>query len=169
MAVIYELRGNGCVFRTGNQLVCRVCRWVSELPRLFGSRALTWERMDHGAAGLERIFCSSSSTNEKNGGRSPRNRCLPGPTPTIRRRGPLTRKQASYPRAIPPLRVQVATLCGMRSRLDFDILLAKSLEILNAYSLSVGTPAQEEWGAGLAPIAERIPGRSRRAAESTLG
>ena len=63
------------------------------------------------------------------------------------------------------LRVQIATLCGMRSIADFDILAR------NRWKYGTQIPFQserlrEEWEPGAAPIAERIQSlREAHAAE----
>ena len=154
MPVIYELRGRWLTFGelgvnlfSGCAVACRYCSdyWV---------RRMTWEKWTRGA-GRAGIFCSFSARREKNAGRSAQIAFSPTGDPYQSDEAARLTRKALLILEQYHLRVQMVTLCGLRSVRGFRHFGAQSLEIRHADSLSIGK-LREEWEPGAAPIAERI-------------
>ena len=155
MPVIYEMRGNSAIFAefglnlySGCAVGCRYCPspWV---------RRLSWDRWTSGARPRRNILYLTRSRSESLAGQSGRDPGLPrGRSLSIRGVGPADAKALLILEQY-HLRVQVATMCGMRSVRDFDILARNHWKYATQIFFR-SESLREEWEPGGAPIAERI-------------
>ena len=156
MAVIYELRGGAAAYGelgvnlySGCAVGCRYC-----CDAVF--HRMTWERWTTGAEPRKDILSKLSREAMKMEGDS-RNHSLPHGRPlSIGGGGPPNAKCPAHPRAIPPARSDRDAV-RQAERRGFRHFGAQSLEIRNADSLSVGTPAR---GVGARRCADRRADRS---------
>jgi DNA repair photolyase len=155
MSVIYELRGRAAAFGelglnlySGCAVGCLNCNdpWI---------RRLTWERWTTGARPQSNILSQLRRDAKRMEG-DPREIavCPSGDPYQSDEAAQLTRKALLILEQY-HMRVQIATLCGLRSVQDFD-LLARNRWKYSTMILFQSDALRAEWEPGGAPIAERI-------------
>ena len=155
MPVIYELRGRIATFAelgvnlySGCAVGCRCCEDIQ-------LRRVTWEQWTAGARPRKNILVELKRDAKKLEG-DPREILLgPASDPYQSEEAARLTRKALLIMEQYHLRVQVPTVCGMRSTADFDIL-ARNRWKYGTQILFQSEELREEWEPGGAPIAERI-------------
>ena len=161
MSVIYELRGRaaalgelGLNLFSGCAVGCRNCNdpWI---------RRMTWEKWTTDVRPQKNILSQVKRDAKRMEG-DPREIavCPSGDPYQSDEAAQLTRKALLILEQY-HMRVQIATLCGMRSAQDFDIL-ARNRWRYSTMILFQLESLREEWEPGGAPIAERVQRSAKR-------
>ena len=131
-----------------------MCRRLSLLPRRLAPQHDVGE-MDQRCAASKQYSLFAQTRREKNGGRPARIIVSPSADPYQSDEAARLTRQALLILEQYHLRVQVHTLCGMRSVRDFDILARNRWQYATAIYFQE-EKLREEWEPGAAPIIERI-------------
>ena len=155
MPVIYELHGKAAEYAelgidlySGCAVGCRYCYdpWV---------RRMTWEKWTSGARPRKNILSELEREAKEMEGDPREIIVCPAADPYQSDEAARLTRKALLILEQYHLRVQVATLCGLRSVRDFDIL-ARNRWKYGTQILFRSETLREEWEPGGAPIAERI-------------
>ena len=154
MAVIYEVRGRatelselGLNLYSGCAVGCRYCSdaWL---------RSMTWEKWTKGARPRRDILFLLNRDARKMEGDPREITVCPASDPYQSDEAARLTRKALFILEQYHLRVQVMTVCGMRSTADFDIL-ARNRWKYSTLMLFQSETMREQWEPGAAPIAER--------------